>query len=1544
MGKGLKITFKTLGWTLVIVFLLILSAMVALQSPAIQSFIGRQVVERLRGSIDADIQFGEVSFKPVEALIIKDVLVTDPAAVSHKADTVFRAKHLSAKFSIRGLFSDEGVHVSRLLLQDAGFNLVIEPDSASGKTTTNLQRIFRIPVTEEAPEPQDLGNLFDARLVEARDLRFRLINPVGEQQMAERGESYPEGVINWNNLDAWVSQLKARDIRYAHNIITLTVDQLRLGEDQTGFVVENASGKVKVGNRQALIQDLEITESDSYIHAEKLLLDGPLEDYGDFIEKIRIEADILPGTLVSMKSVCHFGPLPEGTSFRGYLQGHAEGTVSDFLLSGVSVQDPDNGIQLQVDGGMKGLPYIETSTTDFRIGNLEFTLPGLAGFVKSWAPETELDLSSLAKGENFRFTGTVQGPMNRLAVKGKIAPDNGDAQVDMLLSNVVDGKKDIGFDGSLQTRELDLGRLLGVGELGSVTLQSRLKATLTAKGPQLQMDTLHISRIKALDYTYSDISGSLTYQGDSFEGNIVSADPNISFLLHGAGRPGANGATDYHLFLSLGYADLNALNFDKRGTSRVSFMADSRLSMASADDFSGDLLIQGLSLENDSGIHELGDLTLTAKAAAREQRMELQSDFLDASYAGGKAVTDFVSDLKSLIVDTELPALPDQFSPAWDGTEYNFSLLAKDSRELLDFVLPGLYIENGTRLGASVNKDGLLQVRLHSGRLAFLDKYLRDVDLTVDNGTSALQADLVSPSLYLSGLELKGNRLSLFANDNHLGLSYSFDNEAEAQTRAELILGADLSREAGELVVDAQALPSNFYFEGNGWGISSDRILYKGGEWKVERLVASHEDEILLVDGGFSPARQDTLNVKMEKFDLSLVNTFTGGLFPLQGQATGEALVISPSSPAVGLLASITCDSTRVSGKRLGQVQIQSVWNETENRFDMNVGNSLDGKRTIGIAGYLKPDTARMSAEATLDGLSLEYAGPLLEGVFSEFGGKLSGVLRAEGPFQDLALSSRGLRLDDGRIALDFTQVPYHVSGSLDLDNKGLHFTDVRLRDQYDGNGTLRGSILLDGFSRYGLDVHVRVNRMKVLELKRGMNSLLYGDISATGTADVTGWSPDLNIDLAAATAGSGNLHLLIGSSSGNQSRELLTFVEPQEETVLDPYEQMMATNASRTQRITGNTGIRLNVRPSQDVMVYIDLSEENSLMASGTGDIEIDSQSSTKSLTLNGNYLLSQGSFHFSALNLVSRDFTIQDGSTVHFNGDLWDTELDVNGLYTTKASLANLISDENAVTRRTVNCGIGITDKLRNPQVKFSIDIPDLNPTTQAEVAAALNTDDKVQKQFLYLLLAGGFLPSEESGITTNGSEVLLSNVTGIMAGQLNNIFEKLNIPLDLGLNYQSTSTGTNIFDVALSTQLFNNRVIVNGSVGNKQLYGTTTSEVAGDIDIEIKLNQSGSLRANLFSHSADQFTSYLDNSQRNGGGIAYQREFNTFSQFIRELFTPRRSSGRPADERPRQERDSTQIRRERPRSGNMDNSRMRVLQIDSTGQAIIKNEQLR
>ncbi|MGN0189503.1 MAG: hypothetical protein ACI395_08315, partial [Candidatus Cryptobacteroides sp.] len=123
-------------------------------------------------------------------------------------------------------------------------------------------------------------------------------------------------------------------------------------------------------------------------------------------------------------------------------------------------------------------------------------------------------------------------------------------------------------------------------------------------------------------------------------------------------------------------------------------------------------------------------------------------------------------------------------------------------------------------------------------------------------------------------------------------------------------------------------------------------------------------------------------------------------------------------------------------------------------------------------------------------------------------------------------------------------------------------------------------------------------------------------------------------------------------------------------------------------------------------------------------------------------------------------------------------------------------------------------------------------------------------------------------------------------------NNIFQKLNIPLDLGLSYQQNSRGRNIFDVAVSTQLFNNRVVVNGNIGNRQ-YRTSNSnsDVVGDIDIEIKIDRQGVFRLNLFSHSADQYSNYLDNSQRNGVGLTFQQEFNRFGQLVRRTFAGRK-----------------------------------------------------
>ncbi|NCC45926.1 MAG: hypothetical protein EOM16_02675, partial [Bacteroidia bacterium] len=212
---------------------------------------------------------------------------------------------------------------------------------------------------------------------------------------------------------------------------------------------------------------------------------------------------------------------------------------------------------------------------------------------------------------------------------------------------------------------------------------------------------------------------------------------------------------------------------------------------------------------------------------------------------------------------------------------------------------------------------------------------------------------------------------------------------------------------------------------------------------------------------------------------------------------------------------------------------------------------------------------------------------------------------------------------------------------------------------------------------------------------------------------------------------------------------------------------------------------------------------------------------------------------------------------------------------------------------TRRTVDCQINMTGQLMNPRLGFNIDIPDIDPITKARVNAALNSEDKVVKQVMSLLVSGSFIPDVQSSIVNN-STLLYSNATEVLSNQINKIFNQLDIPLDLSFNYQPGQNGRDLFDAAVSAQLFNNRVIVNGNIGSAK-YMDRTGDVVGDLDVEIKLDDKGRFRAKAFSHSADQYSNYLDNSQRNGVGLVYQEEFSTFRELINSLFFKRKKRKR-------------------------------------------------
>ena len=174
---------------------------------------------------------------------------------------------------------------------------------------------------------------------------------------------------------------------------------------------------------------------------------------------------------------------------------------------------------------------------------------------------------------------------------------------------------------------------------------------------------------------------------------------------------------------------------------------------------------------------------------------------------------------------------------------------------------------------------------------------------------------------------------------------------------------------------------------------------------------------------------------------------------------------------------------------------------------------------------------------------------------------------------------------------------------------------------------------------------------------------------------------------------------------------------------------------------------------------------------------------------------------------------------------------------------------------------------------------------------------------RQFLALILSGSFIPDEQSGIVNNTS-VSYFNATEILSTQLNSILQQLNIPVDFGFSYQPTETGYDMFDVAVSTQLWSNRVSVNGNIGNRRFMTSNRDNIVGDVDVEVKLDSAGRTRLRLFSHSADEYSNYLDQTQRNGAGISYKKEFNSLRDLFRkkekieaeEASVPEKNPGTP------------------------------------------------
>ncbi|OQA08536.1 MAG: hypothetical protein BWY67_01493 [Bacteroidetes bacterium ADurb.Bin397] len=105
----------------------------------------------------------------------------------------------------------------------------------------------------------------------------------------------------------------------------------------------------------------------------------------------------------------------------------------------------------------------------------------------------------------------------------------------------------------------------------------------------------------------------------------------------------------------------------------------------------------------------------------------------------------------------------------------------------------------------------------------------------------------------------------------------------------------------------------------------------------------------------------------------------------------------------------------------------------------------------------------------------------------------------------------------------------------------------------------------------------------------------------------------------------------------------------------------------------------------------------------------------------------------------------------------------------------------------------------------------------------------------------------------------------------------------------------------EIAVSTQLFNDRVTLDGNVGVSDNNSTSqnTSNLVGDFNVEVKVSEDGKFRFRAFNKTINNSVLNNYNSPYTQGvGVFYREEFDTIGELIRKFRDKFRKKDEPVD----------------------------------------------
>jgi hypothetical protein len=1442
------------------------------QYKPVQTWAAKKAASYLSEKLKTRVTIGGLYIEPFSSVAIDSLCVLDL-----QKDTLLNAPKLRVAlngFSIVSSIQDREIDFKQIELDNGAVYLKSQKDHDS-----NFQFIidfFSSPDTTKQPKTSKPWAVVFEKTV-LNNVRFRYKNMRVDTFMRQ---------VNFDDVDLTHLSLTVRNMDLVHHLFKGSIRNLTLHE-KSGFYLKRFDADATVDTNQILARNLFVLTNKSSIRNYFRMKFKSFDDFDKIEDRVYMDGDF-HASKVSSSDISYFTDGLDHVWFDLGVDGRIQGKVSDLKAKNLLIT-AGKATYVKGNFSLRGLPHWNNTFLDLNFeqiatnkADMDYLYSNFTGTHNRHVPQV------FSKFGNINFTGRFTGLQNDFVTVGTFKTRLGRFDPDINLKTSKAGVPS--YSGKISLTSFDVGDLSDNGNLGRATLT----ANINGSGDDLKSlnATVNaaIAQASFKGYNYHDIDVNGSFIKKLANARISINDQNLKLNL--AGAVDLNGKLPaYKITAGISNARLHTLKLvDDTVTINTSLNAD-----FSGDDLanlSGKITLTASRLTDPRNDLPVDSVVLSSTGAGSSRLISLRSDFVDGYLKGSFDLATLPDYFKS-IAKKYVPAIETTIQTP-KPHDFSFNLDLKNPDPVIAIFIPELHIpDKGNFVGVFNSEKNIANLNAYVKTIKFGKIVFHD--LIIDEGTTpdslglniSLNKINITDSLFIKNITL----INVVKNNN-----LNFNVKLSDQNAVNSLDLYGLVNFGRDTTAKIQLLPSDVTLEHQDWRLDQKvRIRLLAGKTQVSGFELSNGQQKVKINGFISDNPADELKLTFEKFNMATIDQLTkAGGVKVKGTLNGDVKFTSITNTP-GIEALLGIDSLVMNKTLVGNVKIESDLGNDRKQANVKLNIHNRGLETMNIAGLYQLGHGaadNLDFNVKMNQTEAVIFEPFIKDIVSNIQGTVSTDLKLTGPPSKPRLNGNIILKNTG-VTVNYLKTPYTVTDTLSVTNSVVNINHMMLRDSKKGVGIVTGKVDLNDLANPDIEAEVNAKNLMALNTNFKDNHLYYGTAFASGRFDFNGPIDNMNIDIKAKTEAGTVFNIPLNTSATVSDNDFIRYVSHNDTAKLLP----VNSNAFN--------GVTLNFDLSADEKTSVKITTDY-------GVIEGNGQANGLKLNINslgdfemfGDFLISSGKFEFTAKNFISKNFSINQGGTIRWTGNPANATINLNAVYEVRTDIEPLYQAAGSQSPKghaleLVQADLILTKSLLQPVIDFDFTFP-LDPSVKDDLSTYLSDENNRSQQAISIIVRREFSNGANNNLTNQVVLTAGEAVSEFAFNKLNSLISESNIK-NFDLNIRS-------FDDASATIKFQDRLTLTGSLFNtytnntnnpndlfensSSFFNSNFNQLTKDFEADYLIRKNGDLSAKYSYRVLNSTTLYTLTDQLgvqyvNGVGFVYQRDFDTFGEFLRNLF---------------------------------------------------------